>query len=369
MGPGSYLLSGIAIGLVVALAIGQFGGARWLVGHYAERVPVALGGAEGRGRAAADDDDDDDDDGLPARLALIDGRRRLVLSATDMNLADIAVETLTTGDIALERRVPGTVIDAAALREAQRARAAAEAARSAQSASAAVLQERLQRLTRIAADTQLGAQRELADLELGWRREIERGIALDAEISRLEQLLTAQWGTALVTASRPDTTLDAALRAGESTLIQFAAPGMAPPDEVHIAVEGERGTARVGTLVGAAPDVLPGLPGATWYVRTAAAGLRRGMRVDLWLKQGGGTVRGFELPSTALVWHGGQRWYFVALGEGVFERRALPEGVAVHGRGVVLPVTDDTAMAVVTRGAQTLLSEEFRSAIPDEDED
>ena len=366
MGRAGHVLSGVAIGLVIALVLGQFGGAHWLAGRPAGHGPLVDGDMDDVAHGAAEDGDDERP---PARLAVIDGRRRLVLSAADLQLADVAIETLVAGEFVLERRVPGIVIDAAALREAQRARAAAEAARRAQMASAAALEERLQRLTRIAADTQLGAQRELAELELGWRRELERGVALDAELGRLEQLLTAQWGTALVAASRPGTALDRALAGGESALIQFAAPAAAPPHEVFIAVDGKRDSARVGTLVGAAPDVMPGVPGATWYVDAPAAGLRRGMRVDVWLAQGANTLRGVRLPASALVWHAGQRWYFAALGEGVFERRALPADVVVQGRAVMLPATGGTALSVVTRGAQTLLSEEFRGAIPDEDED
>ena len=368
MGRAGHVFSGIAIGLAIAVVIARlepFADVRWSTERAAESAPAANGGANDTDRASADDDDDR----MPVRLALIDGRRRLVLSAADRELADIAVETLTASEIALERRVPGTVIDAAALREAQRARLAAEAARRAQMASAAALEERLQRLTRIAADTQLGAQREVADLELGWRREIERGVALDAELGRLDQLLIAQWGTALTAASRPGSPLDAALAAGDSAVIQFAAPGESPPDQIFIATDGDRDSARAGTLVGAAPDIVPGLPGATWYARAAAGGLRRGMRVDLWLAQRDGTLPGVELPTSALVWHGGQHWYFAALGDGVFERRAVPVGAIAQGRGIVLPVTDAMALTVVTRGAQTLLAEEFRGAIPDEDED
>ena len=136
MGRASYVLSGIAIGLAIALMFGQFGGARWSSGHSAGHVPRAFGGVDDRGQGDADDADDDRP---PVRLALIDGRRRLVFSAADMALAEITVETLSASEIVLERRVPGTVIDTAALREAQRARAAAEAARRAQMATAAAI--------------------------------------------------------------------------------------------------------------------------------------------------------------------------------------------------------------------------------------
>ncbi|MEX2481221.1 MAG: hypothetical protein WD928_10200 [Gammaproteobacteria bacterium] len=366
MGRLPLLLSGVVTGVLIAIAIG------WSTGQRAARDQED--DAEQSASAAASVPDaaerDADDDAGPARLTLVDGRRRLVLDAADVTLAGIASETLEVVEVTPERPVPGTVIDSAALRAAQRARLAAQAAREAQTATAMVLQERVRRLSSLAADTQLGVGRELAELELQWRREIERSVALEAEFARLDQLVEARWGPSLARASRPDSELDRALADGAVALVEFAAARETPHARAAVAAGGDRGSARAATLVGAAPQVLPDQPGATWYARVDAAGLRRGMRVDVWLPRDATPLRGWYLPDSALVWHGGRRWFFVALDGGTFERHSLPEDAVAHGAGVILSTPSaGEEIRVVTQGAQTLLAEEFRGAIPDEDED
>lgn len=359
-----WVLGGIVCGVLVAIGFGWSSGPGGAAGED--------DGAQRAGAAAPHHDDidgDADDDAGPARLTIVDGRRRLVLTAAEVALAGIATATLEAIEASPEQRVPGTVIDSGALREAQRARNAARAAREAQAATAAALQERVRRLSSLAADTQLGVRRELAEIELQYRREIERSVALEAELTRLDQVLEAHWGTTLARASRPHSELDRALADGAIALVQFAAAREAPPARVFVAAGGRRDAARAATLLGAAPHVLPGQAGATWYARVDAEGLRRGMRVDVWLPRSANPVRGRYLADAALVWHGGRRWFFVALGSGTFERRPLPDDAVAHGNGVILPPPTATDMRVVTQGAQTLLAEEFRGAIPDEDED
>ncbi|MGR8920574.1 MAG: hypothetical protein ACU85V_13235, partial [Gammaproteobacteria bacterium] len=93
-------------------------------------------------------------------------------------------------------------------------------------------------------------------------------------------------------------------------------------------------------------------------------GLAAGMRVDVWV--GAGDVEeGYRVPAAAIVWHGGRRWYYAAVDEASFERRALPSARA-DGSGSVVP---EAPGSIVVAGAQTLLAEEHRGLIPDEDDD
>jgi hypothetical protein len=129
-----------------------------------------------------------------------------------------------------------------------------------------------------------------------------------------------------------------------------------------------RDQARPARVVAAAPAVLAGSNRASWHAVVGAPGLRHGMHVDVWVASSHEPLDGALLPDGAVVWHGGRRWYFVQRDAGLFERMALPlqpPGLSA----AFLPAAQADDVRVVTRGAQTLLAEEFRGAIPDEDDD
>lgn len=358
------LLLGVILGALLVLLVQQ-GLER---GGDGRRAP------DSTARAPADDDDDDhtDDDGAAAggtRLVVVDGRPRVLLSAAEQRLAGIEIATPVHEEIQPEERRRGVVADDAALREAQAALAAARAARAAQAATTAALAARVDHIRALPQETQLGVRRELLDLELSLRRERERAVTLGGEEERLARQLAARWGTALVELSAPRAELDAALATGQRVVVQFTAPGGTPPTTVYVAADGVRAQATAAPVIGRAPDVLPGLPGATWFAAAPGAGLRRGMAVDVWLPRATTPVVGLRLPRAALLWHGGRQWFYVQVEPGAFERRRLV-ALLVHGDTVIVPAPPEaTVEPVVVAGGQSLLAEEFRGAIPDEDDD
>lgn len=370
MGRWWILLCGIALGGAVtwwALHGGMPGGAGRtpLVVANDEAAHGDAGGAV-RDEDDGDEDGDDDDDDIPARVISADGRHVVVLDAAEREIAGIEVAVPTHGRVTRELHIVGTLADGAALVAAQQALAASRAQRDAAAATVATLRERLERLRALNVEAALGAARELADLEIAWRREQERVLALANDSERLATQLRATWGDDLVAASAGEPAL--ALADGRLALVEFVLPASiaTPPDVLAVAADGRRETARAARLVGAAPRVAPATVGRGWWALAEADGWSRGARVDLWLAQADGQD-GVVIPASAVVWHGGRRWYFAALDDGRFERRAVPP-VAGLDDELVLPAAA-AATPVVVRGAQVLLAEEFRGAIPDEDED
>lgn len=358
------LLLGLVLGALLAVLVQQ----GW------EGDGGAWRESAGAGRAAADDDDDESVDEAGAavdggRLVVVDGHPRVLLSAAEQALAGIEVAIPERAEVQPEERRRGVVADDAALREAQAALAATRAARAAQAATAAALAARVDHIRALPQDTQLGVRRELLDLELAWRREHERAVTLAGEEERLARQLEARWGAALVELTTPRGALDTALATGERVVVQFTAAGGTPPETVVVAADSDRGAAVAAAVIGRAPDVLPGLPGATWFASVAGAGLRRGMAVDVWLPRASASVVGLRLPRRALLWHGGRQWFYVQVASGAFERRALVALLA-QGDTVIVPAPAAAAAEpVVVAGGQSLLAEEFRGAIPDEDDD
>ncbi|MEQ8496518.1 MAG: hypothetical protein RLW42_20065 [Gammaproteobacteria bacterium] len=368
-------LLGVVAGFLLALAVmrtglldsaGVGGGAAHEPAS-ARRVDV-----DDEARAADADNnnnnDDEDDDDIPSRVVDTSGGRFVRLDQAEQALAGIRVARLPLTTVTPEIHAVGIVADDPALAAAHAELARARERRAAQAATAAAVGERLARLRALADGGRLGAAREIADLEVTARRERERTLELGAAVAQAEQALVARWGRELVEVSAPGTPLAATLAAGEAALVSFALPNNeAPAGTQHVGVDGARESAVPARLLAPAPSVLASASGASWYAVATLSGVRHGMAVDVWAPSVREPLRGALLPDAAVVWHGGRRWYFAARDEGLFERIALPAQPGGLAQALLPAATTD--VAIVTRGAQTLLAEEFRGAIPDEDDD
>ncbi len=153
-------------------------------------------------------------------------------------------------------------------------------------------------------------------------------------------------------------------------LVQVSLPaGVTLPAEgtpILIGRDLDRNRAIRTELLSAAPRTDELTQGETWYVHAAGEHLRAGMRVNAWIPNGA-RRSGVSLPSSALVWHAGKAWVYRENADGSFTRLAIDpdtaNGATLFVESVLVP-----GDRVVVTGAQTLLSEEFRSHIPEEDE-
>ncbi len=96
--------------------------------------------------------------------------------------------------------------------------------------------------------------------------------------------------------------------------------------------------------------------------------LSPGIRLFAWIEESGDSISGLLIPDSAVIWYASEAWVYVKHEDNLFVRkpvgkaRKLPEGWLVDG------ITFHDAELVI-QGGQTLLSEEFKWAIPDEDDD
>ncbi len=124
------------------------------------------------------------------------------------------------------------------------------------------------------------------------------------------------------------------------------------PDGAHLSAR------RIGTL----PQVDPRLQAPSYlYIVSTHQGLVPGMNIPVFLSAG--AVRnGVVVPSGAVVWWQGKAWCYVEESPGKFTREEVPTtNPATPGWFVSDGISPGAR--VVTAGAQTLLSEEFRSQI------
>jgi hypothetical protein len=158
---------------------------------------------------------------------------------------------------------------------------------------------------------------------------------------------------------------------GKETLLLVTLPAgkelPAPNAAAFVDPEGNRGKAQAAAYFSAAPQIDQTVQGPSYFFRTAGQRIRPGMTVSVWLAEGGVRQDGVTVPGSALIWSMDQAFVYVKTGPDVFTRRLIenftpsPEGYFV--REALRPGED-----IVTVGGQMLLSQEFRSQIPDEDD-
>lgn len=152
----------------------------------------------------------------------------------------------------------------------------------------------------------------------------------------------------------------------QDVLIQVAlAPGAgSAPKKIRVQT-GDQG-AREATLLGRSPRVDPRVQGAAYLYVAAGDALVPGMNVQAALPRAE-AAHGVVVPQSALVWWQGRPWAYVQRSPGQFVRVEVPTGMPVAA-GFVAQAGFKPAEPVVTRGAQLLLSEEFRAQIQVGDE-
>ncbi len=284
------------------------------------------------------------------------------------------IETRALAPHAMDPALPmqGRILDLGPLLEARALLVAANTELPA--LRAAVERSRLEhrRLVTLYQADQTASQRAVETAEAERVTAESRLAGAESRVGALVQRLRQDWGPEIARwAMAPRSPeLERLLDGQEVLLMMTLAPGhSAPPTlgPLEVVLPGNSGPQRRATPVSPAPRTDPAFPGTTFFFRTSAEGLRSGERVAGRLVLGGSPTEGVTVPDSAVIWHGGSAWVYVQEAPDRFERRAVSTGEPA-GDGWF----DETLKAgerVVVRGAQLLLSEEFRGRITNENED
>ena len=183
--------------------------------------------------------------------------------------------------------------------------------------------------------------------------------------------LRQEWGETLARWAETGSPELAPLLDGREALLvvtlRFADPAPPRMGPLEFTPAGGQGKTRRAQPVSPATRADPGLPGATWFYRVPAAGLRVGERIAGRLPTGAAAEEGVLVPAGAVLWHAGKAWVYVQEAADRFERRAV-QAAAPAGDGW-FETGLEAGERVVVSGAQLLLSEEFRGSITNENED
>jgi hypothetical protein len=301
------------------------------------------------------------------------GPGRLRLPEAERRMADIETAPLAATSAEPSEAVQGMVADLRPLVEA-RARYLARAGelRALRPALAAAESE-YQRAAALFRDDRNVSERAVQAAEGQARVERERVAAAESALQAEAEALVATFGRPLAQmAMNPASSALAPLLDGREVLVILAIPPELEAAAMRSAVAVEPaggGSRRPARVLSAAPVAAGGLAGASYWFRTAPAGLRAGMRVTAHVPAGGGAREGVTVPDAAIVWHAGRSWVYVAADEtDVFERMPVAARERVDG-GWFAAGGPAPGTRVVVKGAQLLLSEELEYQIRNENED
>jgi multidrug efflux pump subunit AcrA (membrane-fusion protein) len=147
---------------------------------------------------------------------------------------------------------------------------------------------------------------------------------------------------------------------------QTVAPGLTSASIVPLGYDDKPLT---GERVGFAASVDPKTQGQPFLFRVAdgSGALRPGLSVTAYLEIPGPARSGAVVPRSAVIWQTGKSWVYVQTDQEKFARREVALEDPASGGWFTRSLKPGDK--VVTRGAQMMLSEEFKSQIRVEDDD
>lgn len=241
-------------------------------------------------------------------------------------------------------------------------------------ASLANSKQEYQRLQQLNRDNRNISDRAVMAAEAVWKADEAKVSAAEMAANSIRDNIRQSWGETLAEAAtrQNSESLQRLLEYRDVLLritLPFDYPTPKPGNVLTVAPAGTKGKAIQAQFVSVSPQTDPTVQGKSYYFRAPADDLRAGMRITARMANSAGkSVSGVIVPETAVVWYGGQAWVYRKAAADRFVRQAVStEQEADTGwfnSGSLKP-----GQEVVVRGAQLLLSEEFKYQIKNENED
>jgi len=192
--------------------------------------------------------------------------------------------------------------------------------------------------------------------------------AAQSQVRTLAATAIQEWGPVIGNALVAGTGLVNRLIERREFLLQITVPpglSIIPPPTASVEVGGSSHRAAI-RYISPATRTDPRIQGLSFFYAAAAnSGMLPGMNARAYLVSGQ-AADGYIIPASAIVWWSGRPWVYVKIEDDAFTRRQIPTDMpAGQGGEFVVPVSafSEPEPAIVTKGAQLLLSEEFRAQI------
>ncbi len=209
-------------------------------------------------------------------------------------------------------------------------------------------------------------QEALLEAEKNWLAARLRAQTLAFELKRQRLQLRLHWGETLAKWAEASKSPLKALAEGRKRLLQVVVPLEHPHSCGHdVRLLQPRQPPLPLHCLSVAPRADALFPGRSFFYLADVRDIPSGTRLTVWETSPDPAL---PVPADAIVWHRGKPWIYLQTGRETFLRLALshyrPGAETWWITSPILP-----AGKVVVRGAQILLSAEFRSQVPEEDDD
>ena len=310
----------------------------------------------------------------PSRVSTDAGSTIVTLSPQAQAQSGITTSTLKAGTHQNALSTFGTVVSIDPLIDLRTRYLTAKADASVVRASLANSQQEYQRLLQLNRDNRNISDRAVMAAEAAWKADEAKVLAAETTANNVRDNIRQLWGEALanqVTQQPASASLQRLLQYREVLLqitLPFDAASPKPGSTLTVTPTGSQGKTIQAEFVSPSPQTDSTIQGKTYYYRAAADELRAGMRVTVRMADSAKNVTGVVVPGSAVVWYGGKAWVYRKEGADRFIRLPINTDTEANGGwfnvGTVKP-----EQALVTSGAQLLLSEEFKYQIKNENQD
>jgi hypothetical protein len=300
----------------------------------------------------------------PLRVSTEDGETVVKLDQATQEKSGIATSLLKAVSHQEEMKAYGLVMDLRPLVDLRNSFAMAKAQVAKAGASLDASRKEYERLKLLQENQNISAKVFQA-AEAAWRSDQANAEAAETALHVLTEAARQRWGAVLAQWLFDDAKGFERLIQRQDVLLQITFPPASRPSTTpgNARVQTPEGRLAPVSLVSPAPSTDPRIQGMSFFYAAQAqmSGLLPGMNVLAYVPRGS-QVRGVIVPAGAVVWWQGEAWIYVQKGSDHFVRRGIATEMPVEngwfvGKGLA------PGDRVVVRGAQLLLSEEFRAQI------
>jgi hypothetical protein len=319
----------------------------------------------GRNETTGGDEDESEEQIAPAsRVSIVNGESIVTLDPAAQRQNGIETAALANTVQSEQVRAYGLVLELQSLDDLANSYVNAKAQEQIAQAKLAASQAAYARARELYADQQNISAAQLQAAEAAFR--IDRaGLAAAHSLTQTLAVSAQQlWGPSLSSALIEGTSLLTRLITHQLVLLQVTLRPeqrvAQPPTGAYVQLPD--GTHVPLAFVSAATRTDPRIQGPSlFFTAPAAASLLPGMGVAVFLPAAR-AVTGILVPPDAIVWAQGQPWAYFRTGPNSFARRPMSAALAASAGGYVV-LGQPEHVQVVIRGAQMLLSEQFRAQV------
>lgn len=234
-----------------------------------------------------------------------------------------------------------------------------------------------QRLRALNQDNRNVADRVVLAAEAQYQSDLIKIKTAEARAENLREAMLQAWGRTLAqlaTEANPGKTMQDLL-SRKKLLVQITLPFDAskPNEKTRWQLRPTTDTAEAieASYLTESPITDSTVQGKTYFLLASSPDLRSGMRLrvnEVLPNQPEQVADGVLIPQSGIVWHAGKAWVYQQTAANTFIRRPLNTDTPMDG-GWFIKAGIKPGSRIVIKGAQLLLSEEFKVTIKNENDD